>query len=78
MQPFLWNQEIIPHIQIHSTLHKKSMIPIRVLLNYSHEFKKLTDAFKFIPHHIRNESFWGEFRSPIPTNSRNSPTNLDS
>ena len=56
-QQFWSIQEIIPHIEIHSTLDKKWMILTRVILNYSDEFKKLSDTFRFIAHYIRNESF---------------------
>ena len=61
VQLFWWIQEIISHIEIHSTLHKKWMILNRVVFSYSDEFKKLSDAFRFIAHYIRNGWFWTEF-----------------
>ena len=70
VQLFWWIQEIIPHIEIHSTLHKKWMILKRVVFNYSNEFKKLTHTWRFIAHYIRNESFWLQFCSSILMNSR--------
>ena len=74
---FWWIQEIIPHIEIHSTLHKKSMILSRVVLKYSHQFKNLSYTLRFIAHYIRNEWFWAELRSTIPINSRNYLTHWD-
>ena len=73
-----WIQEIIPHIAIHSILHKKSMILTRVLFNYSDEFKKLSHTFRFLAHYIRNKGFWSEFCSTILIDSRNYPRRRDS
>ena len=78
VQLFWWIQEIISHIAINSTLHKKWMISIRVLFNYSDQFKKLSHTLRFIAHYIRNEWSWTEFCSSILMNSRNYPTHLDS
>ena len=50
-------QEIIVHIEVHSTLHKKWMILKTVVFSYSDEFKKLFYTLRFIAHHIRNEWF---------------------
>ena len=60
-QLFWWIQEIIPHIEIDSTLHKKWMILSTVLLNYSNEFKKLSRTLRFVAYFIGNEWFWAEF-----------------
>ena len=57
VQLFWLIQEIIPHIEIHSTLHKKWTILSTVLFNYSDQFKKLSHIFRFIAHYIRNEWF---------------------
>ena len=67
-------QEIIPHIEIHSTLHKKWMTLTRVLFNYSDEFKKLSHTLRFIAHYVRNEWFSRELCSTILIVSRNYPT----
>ena len=72
VQLFWSIQEIIPSIEVHSTLHKKWMILTRVLFNYSDELKKLSHTLRFIAHYIRNEWFWKQFRSTILVNSRNS------
>ena len=40
VQLFWSIQETTPHIEIHSTLNKKLMIPRRVLFDYSDKFKK--------------------------------------
>ena len=61
VQLFRWIQDIIPHIDIHSILHKKWMILKRVLFYYSDEFKKLSDKPGFIAHYIGNEWFSAEF-----------------
>ena len=61
IQLFWSIQETIPHIEIHSTLHKKWMILTRVLFNYSDQFKKLPHTLRFIAHCIRNEWFGAEF-----------------
>ena len=61
VQLFWWIQEIIEHIEIHSTLHKKCMILIRVLFNHSDQFKKLSHTLRFVAHCIRNEWSWAEF-----------------
>ena len=75
----LMNTKNYPHIEIHSTLHKKWMILIkRAPFNYSNQFKKLFHTFRFIPHYIRNEWFWPEFCSTILMNSRNYPKHWDS
>ena len=74
VQLFWLIQEIIAHIEIHSTLHKKWMILKRVLFNYSDEFKKLSHTLIFIAHYIRNEWSWEELCSAILMNSRNYPT----
>ena len=71
-------QEIILHIEIHSTLHKKWMILKRVVFSYSDEFKKLFYTLRFIAHCIRNEWFSLEFCSTILINSRNYPIHWDS
>ena len=78
IQLFLWIQEIIPHVEIHSTLHKKSMILNRVVFNYSDHFKKLYHTLRFIAYFIRNEWFSSEFSLTILMNSRNYPTHWDS
>ena len=78
VQLFWWIQEIIPNIEIYSTLHKKWMIPITVLFNYSDEFKKLSHTLRFIAQYIRNEWFAPELCSTIPMSSRNNPTHWDS
>ena len=70
-------QEIVPYIEIHSTLHKKWMILIRVLFDYD-EFKKLSHTLRFIAHYIRNEWSSIEFCSIILMNSRNYPIHWDS
>ena len=44
VQLFWWIQEIIPHIEIHSTLHKKSMILNTALYSYLYELQEI------IPH----------------------------
>ena len=77
-QSFWSIQEIIPHIEIHSTLHKKSTILKIVPFNYSDESKKLSHTLRFIAHNIRNEWFPPEFCSTILINSRNYPTRWDS
>ena len=71
--PLFWSiQEIIPHIEIHSTLHKKWMIVNRVLFNYSDEFKKLPHTLRITAHCIRNEWFQrAELCSAVLMNSRN-------
>ena len=71
-------QEIIVHIEIHSTLHKKGMILTRVLLDYSDEFKKLSRILRFIAHYIRNEWFEKELCLAILMNSTNYFTHWDS
>ena len=78
VQLFWWAQELILHIKIHSTLHKKWLILTRVLFNYSEEFKKLSHGFRFIAHYIRDKWFWSEHCSTILMNLRNDPTHLDS
>ena len=78
MQIFWSIQEIIPHIELHSTLHKKCMILIRVLFNYPDRFKKLSHTLRFIAHCIWNKWFWPELCSAILMNSRNYPTRWDS
>ena len=78
VQSFWWIQEIIPHIEVHSTLHKKWIILNRVLSHYSDEFKKLSHTLRFIAHYIRNEWFSSEFCSTILINSRNYLTHWDS
>ena len=78
VQSFWSIQESIPDIEIHSTLHKKSMIVSTVLFHYSHEFKKLSYILRFMAHYIRNECFWAELCSIILINSRNYPTYWDS
>ena len=50
VQLFASIKGIIPHIQIHSTLHKEPMILKTVLFNYSDEFKKLSQTLTFIAH----------------------------
>ena len=75
---FWWIQEIIPHIQVHGTLHKKWMIMNRVLFHYSDEFKKLSHTLRFIGNYIRNERSWREFCSTILINGRNYPTDWGS
>ena len=71
VQLFWSIQEIIPHIEIHTTLHEKWMILSRVLVNYSDQFKKLSHRLRFIAHYIRNEWFPSEFCSSILMNLRN-------
>ena len=71
---FWWIQEIIPHIEIYSTLDKKWMILSTILFNCSDEFKKLSHTLRFIAHFIRNKWLWKEFCSTILTNLRNYPT----
>ena len=78
VQLFSWIQEIIPHIEIHSTLHKKWTIHTKALFNYSDELKKSSHTLRFIAHYIRNEWFSLEFCSTILMNSRNYPTHWDS
>ena len=78
VQLFWTIQEIIPHIEIHRTLHKKWMILTRVVFNYSIELKKLSHTLRFMPHYIRNEWFWLQLRSTIRINSRNYPTHWHS
>ena len=78
VQLFWSIQEIIPHIEIHRTLHKKWMILTRIVFNYSDQFKKLSHTLRFIAHYIRNEWFWVELCSAILINSRNDPTHWDS
>ena len=78
LQLFWTIQEIIPHIEIGSTLHKKWMMVNRVLSHYSDEFKKLLHTLRFIAHYIRNEWFWRELCSIVLINSRNYPTHWDS
>ena len=78
VQLFWSIQEIIPHIEIHSTLHKKWMILIRVVFNYSDEFDELSHTLRFIAHYIRNEWFSSELCSTILMNSRNYHTHWDS
>ena len=73
VQLFSWIQQITRHIDIHSTLHKKSMIVKRVLFNYSDEFNKLSHTLTFIAHYKRNQWFWPEFCSTILMNSRDYP-----
>ena len=70
VQVFWWIQKIILQIKIHSTsLHRKWMILIRVLFNYSDEFKNLSYKSRFIAHHyIGNEWFSPEFCSTILMN----------
>ena len=75
---FWWIQEIIPHIEIGRTLHKKGMILTRVVFNYFDEFKKLSHTLKFMAHYIRDEYSLSEFSSAILMNSRNSLTHWDS
>ena len=70
---FWWIQEIIPHIELHSILHKKWMILSTVLFSCSDEFKKLSHTLRFIAYYIRNEWFWIQFCSTILNNSRNYP-----
>ena len=78
VQPFCWIQEIIVHIEVHSTLHKQRMILKTVLFNYSDQFKKLSHTLRFIAHSIRNEWFWPECCSAILMNWRSYPTHWDS
>ena len=78
VQLFWWIQEIIPHIEIHSTLHKKSMILNTALYSYLYESKKLSHTLTFIARDIGNERFWVEFCAAILMNSRNYPTHWDS
>ena len=61
VQLFWWIQEIIPHIEIHSTLHKKWIILNRVRFNYSDQLKKLPHTFIFMAHCIWNQWLWAEF-----------------
>ena len=44
-------QEIIVHIEVHSTLHKKWTILTRLLFNYCDELKKLSYKLEFIAHY---------------------------
>ena len=74
VQLFAWIQEIIVHIEVHSTLHKKWTILTRTVFNYSHEFKKLSYTLRFTAHYIRNERFSPELCSIILMNSKNYPT----
>ena len=78
VQLFWWIREIIAHIEIHSTWHKKSMILKTVPFNYSDEFDKLSHTLTFIAHYIRNEWFPSELCSTILMNSRNYLTHWDS
>ena len=78
VQLFWSIQEIIPHIEVHRTLHKKWVILIRVVFSYRDQFKKLSHTLRFIAHYIRNEWFSPELCSAILINSRNYPTHWDS
>ena len=78
VQLFWSIQEIILHIEIHSTLLKKWMILTRVLFNYSDEFNKFSHTLRFIAHYIRNEWPWREFCSIILMSLRNYPTHWNS
>ena len=57
VQLFWWIQEIIPHIEIHSTLCKRWTILTRVLFDYSDGLKKLSHTLRFIAHYVRDERF---------------------
>ena len=78
LQLFGWIQEIIPHIEIHRTLHKKWMILNRVVFSDSDEFKELSNTLKFIAHYIRNHWFSGELCWTILMSLRNYPTHWGS
>ena len=61
VQLFWSIQEIIAHIELHGTLHKKWMFRSRVVFNHFDQFKKLSHTLRFIAHCVRNEWFSEEF-----------------
>ena len=78
VQLIRWIQEIIPHIEIHGTLHKKWMTLSRVPFSYSDKFKNLSYTLRFIAQCIRNKWFLRELCSTNSMNSRNYPAYSDS
>ena len=53
VQLIWWIQKIILHIKIHSALHKKCLILIRVPFNYSDE--SLSSKLRFVVDYTKNE-----------------------
>ena len=70
--------EIIPHMEIHGTLHKKWMILNRVVFRYFDEFKKSSHTLRFIAHYIKNQWFSEELCWTILMSLRNYPTHWGS
>ena len=57
VQLFWSIEEIIPDVEVCSTLHKKWMFLKRVLSDYSDLLKKLFYTFRFVAYYIRDEWF---------------------
>ena len=71
-------EEITPHIEIYSTLHRKSMILSRVVFSDCDELKKICQTLRFIAHYIRNQRLQAEFCATILINWKNYATDGDS
>ena len=67
-------EEITPHIEIYSTLHRKAMILTTVVFSDCDELKKLSHTLRFIAHQLSNEFFWRQVCSAIGLIWRNDGT----
>ena len=69
-QRFWWMQEIIPHIEIHRTLHKKWMIFTIVVFSYSDEYHESFHTLPFVVRYVGIESCWLQFCAAVLVSSR--------